>query len=98
VIGFIENNMKNMQRPVLINAAIVLLLLLIGCLFGSPKGVKVVIPGSAFSGTLILLLAATNFLIGMVRNRNRTGDGQYYFLLAGVLLLIGFSVCSVTLR
>lgn len=53
-------------------------------------------PRLATSGTLILLLAPVNFLVGMIRNRNRTGDGQYYFLLSGVLLLIGFSVCSLS--
>lgn len=53
-------------------------------------------PRLATSGTLILLLAPVNFLVGMIRNRNRKGDGQYYFLLSGVLLLIGFSVCSLS--
>ena len=45
-------------------------------------------------GTLMLLLAPVNIVIGMVRNRNKTGDGGAFILFAGILLLVGFSTCS----
>ena len=82
---------KNLIRPALINAAVVLLLLLADVFFNDPSSRFFV------SGTIILFVAAFNFIIGMIRNRNRKGDGPYYFLFAGILLLIGFSVCSVSL-
>lgn len=89
--------MQKMKRPLLINAAIALLLILLDLLLGSSSSSGgYSMPRLATSGTLILLLAPVNFLVGMIRNRNRKGDGQYYFLLSGVLLLIGFSVCSLS--
>lgn len=44
-------------------------------------------------GLLLLLLAPVNFVAGLVRWRN--ADGPVYLLLSGLLLLIGFSVCTV---
>ena len=85
--------MKKRKRPIIINAGIVLLLFLIDFLFNSKESTKP-LPRFAFSGLFILVLAFVNLLIGMIRNRGRNGDGQYYLLFAGVLLLIGFSVCS----
>lgn len=87
--------MKKFQRPIIINAVIVSLLLLLCVLFPEQqrKG-NVLIPGSMISGLGILFLSVVNFVIGVIHNRDRKGDGQYYFLFAGVLLLIGFSVCS----
>lgn len=84
--------MKKLQRPILINAAIVLALLLIDFLFVAQSSNELF-----FSGTFIILLAPINFIIGIVRNRQHRGDGPYYFLIAGVLLLIGFSVCSLSM-
>jgi hypothetical protein len=89
--------MKKIKRPLLVNAGIVFLLNVLDYTFNSVLNTQL-FPRFAFSGTLIMILAALNFLTGMVRNRNRTGDGPYYFLIAGVLLLIGFSVCTVSLR
>ncbi|RYZ44701.1 MAG: hypothetical protein EOO14_26675 [Chitinophagaceae bacterium] len=89
--------MKKMKRPLLINAGIAMLLILLDLLLGgSSSSGGYSMPRLFTSGTLILLLAPVNFLVGMIRNRNQTGDGQYYFLLSGVLLLIGFSVCSLS--
>ena len=45
-------------------------------------------------GTLMLLLAPVNIVIGMVRNRNKQKDGSAFILFAGILLLVGFSTCS----
>ncbi|NTS39601.1 hypothetical protein HRG84_01685 [Flavisolibacter sp. BT320] len=89
--------MQKMKRPLLINAGIALLLVLLDLLLGSSSSSGgYTMPRLFTSGTLILLLAPVNFVIGMIRNRNRTGDGQYYFLLSGLILLIGFSVCSLS--
>jgi uncharacterized membrane protein HdeD (DUF308 family) len=45
-------------------------------------------------GTMMLLLAPVNLIIGMVRNRNKKPDGSAFILFAGILLLVGFSTCS----
>lgn len=82
---------RKLVRPVLINIVIVAVLLLTDVVFNTHDDSRFF-----FSGTMILFVAAANFLIGMIRNRNRTGDGHYYFLFAGTLLLIGFSVCSAS--
>jgi len=82
---------KKLRRPLLINLGIVLVMVLADILLNEASGRFLA------SGTLILVVAVVNFLIGMIRNRNRTGDGPYYFLIAGILLLIGVSVCSVAL-
>ena len=82
---------KKLRRPLLINLGIVLVVVLADILLNEASGRFLA------SGTLILVVAVVNFLIGMIRNRNRTGDGPYYFLIAGILLLIGVSVCSVAL-
>lgn len=88
----IQNHMnKKLRRPLLINLGIVLFLVLTDVLLNAEVSRFLV------SGTFILLVAVVNFVIGMIRNRNRTGDGPYYFLIAGILLLIGLSVCSVAL-
>lgn len=82
---------KKLRRPLLINLGIVFLVVLADILLNEASG------RFFTSGTLILVVAVGNFLIGMIRNRDRTGDGPYYFLIAGILLLIGVSVCSVAL-
>jgi hypothetical protein len=90
--------MKKIKRPLLINGTIVSFLIIADLLFGtSSSSGGFTMPRLATSGTLILLLAPVNLIIGMVRNRNRTGDGQYYILFSGILLLLGFSVCSLSL-
>lgn len=86
--------MNKWKKPVLINAAIVAALLLYDVATAMHNNGSYV-PQFAFSGTLILLLAPVNLVIGMVRNRNKSGDGPVYLLLSGILLLIGFSVCTV---
>ena len=88
--------MRNWKKPVLINAAVVAVVLLYNIVTTTgPRGGEDYFPRLAFSGIIILLLAPVNLVVGMVRNRNRRGDGPVYLLLAGLLLLIGFSVCTV---
>jgi hypothetical protein len=48
-------------------------------------------------GSFMLLLAPVNLVVGMVRNRNKKPDGSAYILFAGLMLLIGFSVCGAGL-
>jgi drug/metabolite transporter (DMT)-like permease len=48
-------------------------------------------------GTVMLLLAPVNLVVGMVRNRNRRDDGMAFIITAGLLLLLGFSTCSAGL-
>ena len=45
-------------------------------------------------GTVMLLLAPVNLVIGMVRNRKKKPDGNAFIIFAGLLLLVGFSTCS----
>ena len=77
----------------MINLLLVLVLLAVDFVVNSEANTRP-LPRYVMSGTLMLLLAFINLLVGMVRNRNRTGDGQYYLLCSGILLLMGFSVCS----
>ncbi|WP_162944600.1 hypothetical protein [Flavisolibacter nicotianae] len=78
-------------RPILVNAVLVAVIFLVDLASQSPT---YFFPRYTFTGMFMVLLTAGNFLFGMIRNRNRKGDGHYYFLISGVLLLIGFSVCS----
>lgn len=83
-----------MKRAILVNLAIIAGLIGYDLLTTEP-GTAQYIPRLAFSGILILLLAVANLIVGMVRNRDKKGDGKYYIAASGVLLLIGFSVCTV---
>jgi heme/copper-type cytochrome/quinol oxidase subunit 3 len=86
--------MNRWEKPLLINGAIVAVLFLFDLLTASQQGGEFT-PRFALSGTLILLLAPINLIVGMIRNRNRKRDGTVYIALAGILLLIGFSVCTI---
>ena len=86
--------MNRWKTPLLINGAIAAALFGIDWLTASPHGGEFT-PRFAMSGTLILLLAPVNLVVGMVRNRKRKGDGPVYIALSGILLLIGFSVCTI---
>jgi cell division protein FtsW (lipid II flippase) len=89
--------MKKAKKPLLVNLAIATFLVLTdAALSTSTGGDGFPLPRLMVSGLFILVLAFINLLIAMVRNRNRTCDGQYYLLCCGLLLLIGFSVCSVS--
>ena len=88
--------MKKIVRPVVINVIVVIVLLLIDLFINSTANTRP-LPRFILSGFSILILALVNLITGMVRNRDKKGDGQYYLLIAGVLLLIGFSVCSIGL-
>jgi hypothetical protein len=82
--------MNRFKYPLKVNG-IILLVLFVFALIGSASR-----PEDLFfiMGTLMLLLAPVNVVIGMVRNRNKKGDGGAFILFAGLLLLIGFSTCS----
>lgn len=83
-----------MKRAILVNLAIIAGLIAYD-LLTTEAGTAMYVSRLAFSGILILLLAVANLIVGMVRNRDKKGDGKYYIAAAGVLLLIGFSVCTV---
>ena len=85
--------MKKFARPLIVNAIIVLVLFIIDFFANSTRNTRP-FPRFFLSGFLILLLSLINLITGMIRNRDKKGDGQYYLIIAGVLLLIGFSVCS----
>lgn len=88
--------MNRWKKPVLINGGIAAVLILYDLLTATAGGGgENFVPKYAFSGTMILLLAPVNLVIGMVRNRNKKGDGPVYLLISGILLLIGFSVCTL---
>jgi hypothetical protein len=87
--------MKPWKKPVTANAILIAVLVLCDLLFMT-RGSTTPFPRLMFSGTFILLLAPVNLVIDMVRNRQRKGDGPYYLLMAGLVLLIGFSVCSLS--
>lgn len=87
--------MKRFKKPLLVNGGIIAGILFCFTAIGSITNITDV----AFaSGTVMLLLAPVNLIVGMVRNRNKKPDGRAYLLLAGLLLLIGFSVCSLGLQ
>jgi len=91
--------MNKWKKQVLINVTIVAVLLFIDLLLAKGNKLRttdhVYLPQFVFSGIMILLLAPINFITGMIRNRNRKGDGPIYLLISGLLLLIGFSVCTI---
>lgn len=88
--------MNRWKKPVLLNGAIAAALFLYDVATAThSSGGENFLPTFAFSGTLMLLMAPVNLIIGMVRNRKRTGDGPVYLLISGILLLIGFSVCTL---
>jgi hypothetical protein len=39
-------------------------------------------------------LAGVNFILGIIYNRKKGYDGEGFFIMSGVILLIGFGVCS----
>jgi hypothetical protein len=86
--------MNHWKKPLLINLLIAVALLLFDVATGG-SGDGMYVPRFALSGILILLLAPVNFIIGMVRNRDKKGDGPAYLVVSGILLLIGFSVCTI---
>lgn len=86
--------MNHWKKPVLINLLIVGLLLIYD-LATTQQRTDSYVPRLALSGILILLLAPINLIMGMVRNRNKQKDGPAYLLVSGILLLIGFSVCTI---
>jgi hypothetical protein len=77
--------MSRFRRPILINLAIIFGVILLNYLSSNDR---------FSSGIAITALAGINFLIGIIRNRNRKRDGSTYFIMSGVILLIGISVCS----
>ena len=86
--------MKPWKRPVLINSILVGIMLALSYAFTTQWEYPVDRFGWGSVG--IVFLAFINLIVGMVRNRNRKPDGPYYLLMTGVLLLIGFSICSST--
>lgn len=83
-----------MKRALLVN--VVLVIGLVGYnLLTTKAGGNYIFGRLAFSGVMILLLVPINLVAGMVRNRHHQPDGKYYILMAGILLLVGFSVCSL---
>jgi len=85
--------MNRWRKPVLVNSIIVATLFIINGISATTNENSVV-PRFALSGTVVLLLALVNLVIGMVHNRDKKADGLVYIALSGILLLIGFSVCS----
>lgn len=84
--------MNRFKKPLLVNGIIIFSIILFFTIIGSiTSGGDLAIA----AGTVMLLLVPVNLIIGMVRNRDKKPDGKAYLLLAGVLLLIGFSVCSL---
>jgi hypothetical protein len=85
--------MKMARKPVLVNLSIVAAILLLNYITTTANQHDL-FGRFAVSGLAIVFLAGVNLVIGMVRNRDRKGDGPVYLLMAGILLLIGFSVCT----
>lgn len=86
--------MNHWKKPLLVNA-ITLVVVLVVSLLVSPFPYQLVDHAFAVSFAMIFL-APVNLVVGMVRNRNKRPDGPAYIILAGLLLLIGFSVCTVS--
>lgn len=86
--------MNRWRKPVPVNSSILVMLFLLYAITTSPIKHGAV-SRFTLSGTLILVLAVVNQVIGMLHNRDKKADGPVYIAFAGILLLIGFSVCSV---
>jgi hypothetical protein len=86
--------MNHWKKPALVNGVVIVVLLLIDLATTAPNSNSYT-PRLFLSGTLILLLAPINLVIGMVRNRNKKQDGPFYLLVSGLMLLIGSSVCTL---
>ena len=80
------------KKPVLINAVLVILLL--GSSYMFTRTWEYPIDRFGWGSVGIVFLPCINFIAGTVCNRR--ADGPFYLLMAGVLLLIGFSICSGT--
>lgn len=91
--------MNRWKKPVLVNLIVVAALVLCNILMvpHRDKGdlYQVYLPRFFASGIIILLLTLINLVIGMVRNRDRKRDGPIYLIISGIVLLIGFSVCTL---
>ena len=84
--------MNHWKKPLLVNGIILAVIFLFSFLFVS-TGSR--LPERfGFTSLFMVLLAPLNLVIGMVRNRNKKPDGMQFIIMAGLLLLVGFSFCT----
>lgn len=86
--------MSRFRNPLRANAlllGVLFLLLLIGTGSSGMRDAPFIL------GTVMLLMAPVNLVVGMVRNRNKKPDGMAFIITSGLLLLLGFSTCGAGL-
>lgn len=82
--------MKEFSKPILFNLVIIGIAFLLGLTTNSGD----IIGRFAVSGFIIVLLGIANLIIGGVKLVGGKENGDLYLLSGGVILLIGFSVCT----
>ena len=84
--------MNHWKKPLLANGIILAVFFLISWLFGSRE---LELPDHFFFMSIFMMfMAPVNLITGILRNRLKKPDGKLYIILAGLLLLVGFSACS----
>lgn len=85
--------MKESAKAILVNLVIIAVLL--GINFIATSGQEHYFFGRfAFAGLLILFAGLINIGIGIGKLVRRNNGGELFLLSGGVILLIGFSVCT----
>ena len=85
--------MKESTKAILMNVVIILLLLGANYITTSPNDYHV-LGRFAFAGIFILLTGFINILMGIAKLVRRNEGGEFFILIGGIILLIGFSVCT----
>ncbi|OLY94021.1 hypothetical protein SAMN05444008_110172 [Cnuella takakiae] len=83
--------MNRWKNPLRMNGAILAGIAFLFLIPGNVNGTDLLF----LLGTMMLLLAPVNLVVGMVRNRNKRPDGMAFIISAGLLLLLGFGTCGI---
>lgn len=86
--------MKASTKVILTNTIIILCLLCLNFVTTTEKG-NHILGRFAFAGIFILLTGLVNIGIGIGKLADKKEEGQSFILFGGIILVIGFSVCTV---
>ena len=86
--------MKASTKVILTNTVIILFLLGLNFVATTEKG-NHILGRFAFAGIFILLTGLVNIGIGIGKLADKKEEGQSFILFGGIILVIGFSVCTV---
>jgi hypothetical protein len=82
--------MKGIMKPLIFNVVIIGIAFILNMIVGGGD----ILGRFATAGFVIVMLGITNLIIGGVKIVNNKENGSFYLLCGGVILLIGFSVCT----